>query len=94
MSRTRKKETGSEPESYEAGRRTHHFRAELRKVANLNDEGLAACPFCGSKAAEVCSGVGEFWVLCTHCKASSGMKNSKADAVEAWEQRVKAGDGL
>lgn len=55
-----------------------------------NDHGLKLlpCPFCGTAVEEeVQSAMGEYWVLCYHCRASGGMFSGKGKAIAAWNNR-------
>jgi Lar family restriction alleviation protein len=47
---------------------------------------LRPCPFCGGcpKATE---SMGEVWILCKKCGASSGMHNEMWSVVKAWNTR-------
>jgi hypothetical protein len=56
-------------------------------------ETLGTCPFCGG-AAELRSGVGEFWAYCVPCEAS-GRPSSKSEvAIAAWNRRPHQGAGM
>ena len=44
------------------------------------------CPFCGGKA-HLQYAVGEYWVTCDECKASTTMFTNMKMAVEAWNKR-------
>lgn len=48
---------------------------------------LIPCPFCGG-GAQHAFGMDEHWVLCTVCRASGKMANTRQHAVDAWNTRT------
>jgi len=50
-------------------------------------EKLKPCSFCGSKKTKTMSGLGEWWIVCVNCEASTNMKVSKEAAIKAWNKR-------
>lgn len=48
---------------------------------------LKPCPFCGGEA-HIVTAVGESWVLCDKCRATTEMHASKQLAVAAWNRRA------
>ena len=54
----------------------------------MNDE-LKPCPFCGGEA--IIDGCDEtLWiVICKECNASIGYKETKEEAIEAWNKRIE-----
>ncbi len=50
-------------------------------------EKLKPCPFCGSENINLRAAMGETWVFCHGCAASTNMKSSEESAVTAWNQR-------
>ena len=54
----------------------------------MNDE-LKPCPFCGGKA--IIDGCDDtLWiVICKECNASIGYKETKEEAIEAWNLRIE-----
>lgn len=55
----------------------------------LKIDRVLPCPFCGGRPAQM-SVMGEHWVLCPSCRASSGMTSSAESAREAWNRRADA----
>lgn len=53
---------------------------------------LKPCPFCGGKA-HIVTAVGESWVLCGKCKATTSMHTSERFAIDAWNRRATLGRG-
>ena len=53
-------------------------------------EKLSLCPLCGD-AADVLSGMGEFWVRCSDsdCFCSGPMRNQEHNAIAAWNRRSR-----
>jgi hypothetical protein len=52
---------------------------------------LEMCPHCGPRGKpEFCYGMGEHWVLCIECKASSAMRPTVRAAAESWNTRAQA----
>lgn len=49
-------------------------------------EGLKPCPFDGEPAVAR-DAMGEHWIACEHCDATSRMTSSLADAIAAWNRR-------
>lgn len=49
---------------------------------------LLPCPFCGGEA-HIITAVGESWVLCEKCRATTEMHASKQLAIAAWNRRAK-----
>lgn len=54
---------------------------------------LKSCPFCGSNTLEVRKGKYMWWVECCNmgCRASGGVSNLKAKAIEIWNRRCDNG---
>lgn len=54
----------------------------------MNDE-LKPCPFCGGEA--IIDGCDDtLWiVICKECNASIGYKETKEEAIEAWNRRIE-----
>lgn len=54
----------------------------------MNDE-LKPCPFCGGEA--IIDGCDDtLWiVVCKECNASIGYKETKEEAIEAWNRRIE-----
>ena len=54
----------------------------------MNDK-LKPCPFCGGEA--IIDGCDEtLWiVICKECNASIGYKETKEEAIEAWNRRIE-----
>ena len=54
----------------------------------MNDE-LKPCPFCGGEAiVDGCDDT--LWiVICKECNSSIGYKETKEEAVEAWNRRIE-----
>ena len=50
-------------------------------------EKLLNCPFCGGDDSKVLLIGGLFKALCPACKASTGLYNTEAEAITAWNQR-------
>lgn len=50
-------------------------------------EDLKKCPFCGGKAEIV--GYKIFWVICKECTAETKSFDTREEAIEAWNRRVK-----
>lgn len=48
---------------------------------------LKPCPFCGG-VAYFDSGVGEYWVRCGSCGASSRLNNFPENAIDDWNRRT------
>ena len=53
----------------------------------MNKE-LKPCPFCGSKILNVTNAMGEWWVDCKGCAASTIMASTEEKAIEAWNRRT------
>lgn len=53
------------------------------------DNKLKPCPFCGSVHLSVLDYESRYRVECNFCKARSGIWDSEADAVDAWNRRVR-----
>lgn len=54
---------------------------------------LKLCPFCGAKA-EVYQTIESRWVIeCLLCFARSWARDSKEEAIKAWNRRAKITDG-
>ena len=49
---------------------------------------LKPCPFCGGEA-KLKTAVGEYWVLCPTCKASSDSISNDETIVKQWNTRVR-----
>ena len=47
---------------------------------------LRECPFCGGMPV-YSSGMGEYWVLCSDCKASGKLYSSVETAADMWNTR-------
>ena len=58
-------------------------------------EKLSLCPLCGD-AADVLSGMGEFWVRCSDsdCFCSGPMRNQEHNAIAAWNRRASDSSAL
>lgn len=58
---------------------------------------LIPCPFCRSRQITIehySTGREQiFYANCTNCGADGPAKNSRTDAVSAWNRRPKGGDG-
>lgn len=58
---------------------------------------IKSCPFCGGEAAHKTSGPIErykpHWVKCNDCGGEGPVRESKKDAIEAWNRRVNGGSG-
>ena len=50
-------------------------------------DALYACPFCGGEAL-LTNAMGEAWVKCKICNASSGMRGNVNQAIAAWNIRA------
>lgn len=50
-------------------------------------EELLPCPFCGGEA-HIITAVGESWVLCDKCKATTEAHTSRQFAIAAWNRRA------
>lgn len=48
---------------------------------------LSPCPFCGCVEPKITNAMGEWWVCCPNCKASSDMSANYDAAVDAWCRR-------
>ena len=48
---------------------------------------LLPCPFCGGEA-RIVTAVGESWVLCNKCKATTEAHTSRQFAIDAWNRRA------
>ena len=48
---------------------------------------LKKCPFCGGEA-EI-AGYKIFWVICKECTAETKSFDTREEAIEAWNRRVK-----
>ena len=57
--------------------------------SNANTSGLAPCPFCGG-APSVRQAMGETWVVCGSCAASTQSKGRESVAFDLWNRRVTA----
>jgi Lar family restriction alleviation protein len=51
-------------------------------------EVLKTCPFCGEKEPTLHTAMGESWVSCQTCGASSNMKRGETEARAAWNMRI------
>lgn len=47
------------------------------------------CPFCGSANVQVVDGFGRpaRWVLCRECEALGPKRDTRREAIEAWNER-------
>lgn len=63
------------------------FIEGLIRAEEHNRKLLKPCPFCGGEA-KIGIGMGEYWVMCTNCEASSGMSTVNG-AIELWNRRVE-----
>ena len=48
---------------------------------------LKPCPFCGMDAGEVFN-MGDFYVSCCECEAQGPCRETKAEAIDAWNRRA------
>ena len=55
--------------------------------SNANTSGLAPCPFCGG-APGVRQAMGETWVVCGSCSASTQSKGRETVAFDLWNRRA------
>ncbi len=55
--------------------------------SNANTSGLAPCPFCGG-APSVRQAMGETWVVCGSCSASTQSKGRETVAFDLWNRRA------
>ena len=55
---------------------------------------LKACPFCAFEPPKEMFGMGDHWILCPNCKASIGMRNTKEQAIKAWNTRKGENDEI
>ena len=62
-------------------------KRSVRDVFSNDSQTLRRCPFCGGKALIV-TAVGESWVLCSKCKATTSMHTSERFAIAAWNRRA------
>lgn len=51
-------------------------------------EELIKCPFCGGEA-EINGSNGTYWIDCNKCRAETGLSNTEAEAIAAWNRRVE-----
>jgi hypothetical protein len=51
---------------------------------------LLPCPFCDGTPA-ICHGLGEDWVVCSLCGASTRMLSNREMAIAAWNRRAALG---
>lgn len=56
-------------------------------------EGLKPCPFCGGQAV-LTEAMGEAWVNCLYCSASSRMMSTRESAAERWNSRAPVKQSL
>lgn len=54
---------------------------------NANTSGLAPCPFCGG-APGIRQAMGETWVVCGSCSASTQSKGRESVAFDLWNRRA------
>lgn len=54
--------------------------------SNANTSGLAPCPFCGG-APSIRQAMGETWVVCGSCSASTQSKGRETVAFDLWNRR-------
>ena len=55
----------------------------------MKKEFLEACPFCGSLIVRVIKMPRErYFIECPRCLASSGVRETRKEAVAAWNRRV------
>ena len=55
-------------------------------------DGLARCPFCGSDdltTQDLSISAAMAWVRCLGCRSSGPLRETPAEAVAAWNERVK-----
>lgn len=55
--------------------------------SNANTSGLAPCPFCGG-APGIRQAMGETWVVCGSCSASTQSKGRESVAFDLWNRRA------
>lgn len=51
-------------------------------------EELKRCPFCGGEA-EIIGSNTTYWIDCNECRAETGLFNTEAEAIVAWNRRVQ-----
>lgn len=49
---------------------------------------LKPCPFCGGEKIKAVHGKWMWWCKCGECGAESAIRNTKAEAIEAWNRRA------